>query len=119
MAKAIFQRRLVHSRKSDCDNADYLRVIGAGLGRTGTSSLKAALELLGFGPCHHMSELFDKPDRSLQFIRAFDGDKVDFHELMKGYGSTVDSPTSDFYKEIHKAYPKAKIVLTLRDSDEK
>ncbi|CAF3698029.1 unnamed protein product [Rotaria sp. Silwood1] len=103
----------------DCDNADYLRVIGAGLGRTDTSSLKAALELLGFGPCHHMSELFDKPDRSLQFIRAFDGDKVDFHELMKGYGSTVDSPTSDFYKEIHKAYPKAKIVLTVRDSGEK
>jgi hypothetical protein len=91
----------------------------AGLPRTGTSSLKAALEILGFGPCHHMSELLDKPDRCVEFLRAYDGDKVNFFKLIEGYGSTVDAPTVDFYKEIHQAYPKAKIVLTVRDSDEK
>ncbi|CAF4115521.1 unnamed protein product, partial [Rotaria sp. Silwood1] len=54
-----------------------------------------------------MAELFDKPERSILFSRALDGYEVDFHELMKGYGSTVDAPTQIFYKEIHKAYPTA------------
>ena len=115
----ILQRLLPQSQKAASDNADYLQVIGAGLPRTGTSSLKAALEILGFGPCHHMSELLNKPDRYTEFLQAYDGDMVDFFTLMKGYGSTVDAPTADFYKEIHQAYPKAKIVLTVRDSHEK
>jgi hypothetical protein len=120
MSKALFQRFAPQwKKKDDSDNADYLRVIGVGLPRTGTSSLKVALEILGFGPCHHMCELFDKPDRSAQFIRAYNGHKVDFFELMKGYGSTVDAPVTDFYKEIHQAYPNAKIVLTVRDNGEK
>ncbi|CAF0782844.1 unnamed protein product [Adineta steineri] len=96
-----------------------LRVIGAGLPRTGTTSLKAALEILGFGPCHHMVDLFKKPNRTLEFIRAYDGENVNFYKLMEGYGSTVDAPTCDFYKEIHQAYPQAKIILSVRDSDEK
>ncbi|UJR14405.1 hypothetical protein I4U23_001402 [Adineta vaga] len=96
-----------------------LRVIGVGLPRTGTSSVKAALEILGFGPCHHMTELMNEPDRIVEFIRAYAGEKVDFRRLMKGYGSTVDAPTFDFYKEIQQAYPDAKIILTVRDSNEK
>ena len=108
-----------HSRKAESDNASSLRVIGAGLPRTGTSSLKAALEILGFGPCHHMSELMDKPERGVIFARALDGHKVDFYTLMKGYGSTVDVPTAEFYKEIRQAYPEAKIVLTVRDDGKK
>src|ERR1700679_2922839 len=103
MLKTYFQQLLVQSRKSDSDNADSMRVIGVGLPRTGTTSLKAALEILGFGPCHHMVELFKLPNRTVEFIRAYDGENVDFHELMKGYGSTLDVPTVDFYKEIHQA----------------
>jgi hypothetical protein len=81
------------SRKPWGDNnsekgANGLRVIGAGLPRTGTASLKVALEILGFGPCHHMSEIMQKPNRALEFIRAYDGEKIDFHKLMEGYGST-------------------------------
>jgi hypothetical protein len=81
------------SRKPWGDNnsekgANELRVIGAGLPRTGTTSLKVALEILGFGPCHHMSEIMQKPNRALEFIRAYDGEKIDFHKLMEGYGST-------------------------------
>jgi hypothetical protein len=120
MSEAIFRRNASQwTKKTTADNAAYLHVIGAGLPRTGTSSLKAALEILGFGPCHHMSEVFDKPDRATQFIRAYNGENVDFFQLMKGYGSTVDVPTTDFYKEIYQAYPKAKVVLTVRESDEK
>ncbi|CAF2374048.1 unnamed protein product [Rotaria sp. Silwood2] len=119
MAEIILGRSKFHSRKTASDNANELRVIGAGLPRTGTSSLKAALEILGFGPCHHMSELFDKPEQSILFARALDGYKTDFHELLKGYGSSVDAPTALFYKEIHQAYPKAKVILTVRDTGEK
>ncbi|UJR18533.1 hypothetical protein I4U23_005439 [Adineta vaga] len=119
MLWTLIRRMLPQSQKEDFDDAGDLCVIGAGLPRTGTSSLKAALEILGFGPCHHMSELFAKPDRSIEFARALDGEKVDFRVLMKGYGSTVDSPTADLYKEIHQAFPKAKIILTVRDSGEK
>jgi hypothetical protein len=104
------------SKKADLESAHDLFVLGAGLPRTGTLSLRNALEILGFGPCHHMAELHAKPDRSVQFARALDGRQVDFYTLMKGYGSTLDLPTTFFYKEIHQAYPKAKIILTVRDS---
>lgn len=124
---AVFIQKFFHavsSRKSGSNkkinnNTHGLRVIGAGLPRTGTTSLKSALEILGFGPCHHMMELIENPDRSLQFIRAYQGEDVDFYVLMEGYGSTVDTPTTDFYKELHRAYPQAKIILTVRDSNEK
>lgn len=96
-----------------------VRVIGVGLPRTGTSSIKAALEILGFGPCHHMAEIFKKPSEAVEFIRAYKGENVDFRELLKGYGSTIDCPSMDFYKQIHKVYPEAKLLLSVRDNDEK
>ncbi|CAF3610741.1 unnamed protein product [Rotaria socialis] len=119
MADNTLENHQFQIRKPDSDNAEQLRVIGAGLGRTGTSSLKIALEKLGFGPCHHMTELFSKPRQSIIFTQALDGRETDWHELMKGYGSAVDIPTAIFYKELHQAFPKAKFILTVRDSDEK
>ena len=38
-----------------------LKVVGAGFGRTGTLSLKTALERIGFGPCYHMMRSFFAP----------------------------------------------------------
>lgn len=111
-------RRPWGDNNSEKDN-DGLHVIGAGLPRTGTLSLKAALEILGFGPCHHMYDLVEKTDRIVEFTRAYDGEKMDFRKLMQGYRSTVDSPTTDFYKELHQVYPQARIILTVRDSNEK
>ena len=108
-----------HNRKRPIPDHDSLSVIGVGLPRTGTASLKAALELLGFGPCHHMYELFDHPEQTVQFLRAYNGEYVDFRALLKGYRSAVDVPSIDFYKEIHRAYPAAKLVLTVRDSGDK
>ena len=105
--------------KADPHKRVELRVIGAGLPRTGTTSFKKALELLGFGPCHHMIDCFQKPERTIAFNRAYDGEKFVFHALMQGYGSTVDSPTCDFYIEIHQAYPQTKLILTVRDSGER
>jgi hypothetical protein len=57
------------------EQANTIRVIGVGLPRTGTASLKVALEMLGFGPCHHMYEVIDKPNRLIKFIQAYDGEK--------------------------------------------
>ncbi|HTV53006.1 MAG TPA: sulfotransferase [Steroidobacteraceae bacterium] len=94
-----------------------LDVIGAGLGRTGTSSLKLALERLGFGPCHHMTELIAHPGTALSWERAADGDAVDWDELLGGYRATTDWPACTFYRELAAYYPSAKLILTRRDAE--
>lgn len=118
MNNIVFGRSPQHRAKKSDENADEVRVIGAGLPRTGTSSLKAALELLGFGPCHHMSEVFGKIEQAKMFDKILNGEPADFKHVLKGYGATVDDPTSSMYKEVHKTFPRAKIILTVRDSDE-
>lgn len=92
-----------------------LSVIGAGLGRTGTLSLKLALEQLGFGPCYHMLEVLKNPKAPGYWEAAADRQPVDWGEIFKGYGSTVDWPSATFYRELAEAYPEAKVVLTVRD----
>ncbi len=96
-----------------------MKLIGAGFGRTGTMSLKAALEELGFGPCYHMTELFDKPDHVEFWDRAADavprGERVDWEEVFSGYEATVDWPACVFYEQLMEAYPDAKVLLSVRD----
>lgn len=92
-----------------------LQVIGAGFGRTGTTSLKAALERLGFGRCHTMLEMFSRPEQMAVWTRASRGEPVDWTELYAGYRSTVDWPGARFWQEIARAFPEAKIILTTRD----
>lgn len=67
-----------------------LKVIGAGFGRTGTMSLKLALEQIGLGPCYHMIEVLPHPSRSAQWAAAANGDKMDWDVVFAGYQSTVD-----------------------------
>lgn len=96
-----------------------ISVIGAGLGRTGTMSLKLALERLGFGPCYHMIEvLHDQARRSPRWEAAADGKPVDWDEIFEGYRSTVDWPGATFWREIVAAYPGAKVILTERDPED-
>jgi hypothetical protein len=92
-----------------------LHIIGAGFGRTGTLSLKAALEELGFGPCYHMIELFGHPEHISLWEAARRGEPVDWEMLFEGYRSTVDWPGCTFYKELLRTYPDAKVLLTVRD----
>jgi hypothetical protein len=94
-----------------------LEVIGAGLGRTGTMSLKYALEELGFGPCHHMSEMHAHPETWPFWRRAFNGESVDWEEGYQGYRSGVDDPTTCFYAQLAERYPNAKVILTHRDPE--
>lgn len=92
-----------------------MKIIGAGFGRTGTSSLKVALEELGFGPCYHMSEIFAHPEHFPLWEKAALGEPVDWAELFANYNATVDWPASAFYEDIRAVYPDAKVVLTIRD----
>lgn len=93
-----------------------LQVIGAGLGRTGTMTLKTALEMLGFGPCHHMVEVFANMQQQAPFwLRAAKGEAVDWEELFGPYNASVDWPSAHFYAELAERYPHAKVILTKRD----
>ena len=93
-----------------------LSVIGAGLGRTGTASLKVALEMLGLGRCHHMSEVFGSPEQIELWAKAANG-APDWPAIFDGYGAAVDFPTSAFWRELADYYPDAKIILSLRDPE--
>jgi len=94
-----------------------LKVIGAGVGRTGTYSLKLAINQLGLGPCHHMEEvLFNMPTQVPLWAAAVKGN-ADWEAIFKGYESAVDWPTAGFFRELHAAYPSAKFVLTIRSPE--
>lgn len=94
-----------------------LKVIGAGWGRTGTESLKHALEQLGFGKCYHMVELFKDGRKVMYWEQLHQGSTPDYEDLFHGYQSAVDLPTFLYYKELMKVYPEAKVILTVRDAD--
>ena len=93
-----------------------LKVIGAGFGRTGTLSLKLALEQLGFGPCYHMVEVFKNPPAAQWWVDAADG-RPDWRKIFEAYNSTVDWPSCTYYAELADAYPDAKVILTERDPE--
>ena len=95
-----------------------LKIIGAGNGRTGTLSMKLAMEQLGLGPCYHMYELMSNPERLPHWHNAFDRKPVDWKALFDGYQSTMDYPGFYFFKEIMEAFPDAKIILTTRPAEE-
>ena len=94
-----------------------LKVIGAGLGRTGTLTLKTALEQLGFAPCHHMVEVFAHPEQADFWRRAAEGEAVDWEEVFGAYNASVDWPSCHFWRQLAARYPDAKIVLSLRDPE--
>jgi hypothetical protein len=94
-----------------------LHVVGAGLGRTGTMSLKAALERLLGGPCYHMIEVFPRPAHFGMWTAAARGQRVDWDALFDGFVAAVDWPAAAFWQELAAAYPNAKVVLSTRDPE--
>ena len=97
-----------------------IEIIGAGFGRTGTLSLKMALEALGFGPCYHMVEVIAKPENAAHvpiWTAAAEGRDTDWPALLEGYRSTVDWPGARFWRELSVQWPEAKVILSLRDAD--
>ena len=94
-----------------------LSVIGAGFGRTGTESMKLALEALGKGPCHHMKEVLVDSEQIALWRSAAQGDLPEWEEAFAGYNSAVDWPTAYFWRELSEYYPDAKVLLTVRSAD--
>lgn len=94
-----------------------MRVIGAGFGRTGTTSLQAALDTLGFGPCYHMTEVFRNPDHADLWRAAWRGEPVDWDSFLGDYEAAVDWPACTFYAELMEEYPDAKVLLSVRDPE--
>jgi hypothetical protein len=94
-----------------------LRVVGAGVGRTATSSLKVALEQLLGGRCHHMSEVMTHPEEIPAWMDAIDGKPVDWAAMMSGYVAQVDWPGASFWRELSAANPDALVILSVRSPE--
>ena len=94
-----------------------VKVIGAGLGRTATFSLKFALEHLGFGPCYHMAEVFAGSRRNVPLWLDVMRGKPDWDAVFAGFQSTTDYPACTYWRELSAFYPDAKVILTVRDAD--
>src|SRR5919107_4405270 len=110
-----------HAGRTADTSASTLQVIGAGFGRTGTLSLRAALERLGVGPCDHMEPTLEQPERVALWqaaaARKRDGQPIDWRPLLEGYRAAVDWPAAAFWRELSAAHPQARVILTVRDPD--
>lgn len=94
-----------------------LEVIGTGFGRTGTDSMREALNILGFGPCHHMFEVTDNPLMKARWREFMNSDVPDWPALFEGYRSCVDWPSAHYWRELVPLYPQARVILTWRDPE--
>ena len=94
-----------------------LEIIGAGFGRTGTYSLKAGLERLGFGPCHHMSEVIGDPGQIQLWSDVLDG-RSDYDRIFSGFRAAVDFPVAAYWQDVLAANPGAKVILSHRDAED-
>ena len=97
-----------------------LRIIGVGYPRTGTMSLKNALEYLSLGPCYHMIEVFRRPQDVDFWCRALSADEheIDWDDVFTEFNSTADCPACYFWRSLQRRYSGAKYILTVRDADE-
>ena len=94
-----------------------LQAIGAGFGRTGTMSLKLALEQLGLKPCYHMVEVFAHPEHNAVWEGASEGKPTDWKSFFAPYGAGVDWPICNFWRELSVVFPEAKFILTEREPE--
>jgi hypothetical protein len=93
-----------------------LEVIGAGLGRTATFSLKFALEHLGFGRCYHMAEVFAGARRNVPLWLDVVAGNPDWDAVFAGFQSTTDYPACTYWRELAAFYPSAKVILSVCDA---
>jgi hypothetical protein len=78
--------------------------------------MKLALERLGLGPCHHMSEVMAHPAQKVTWRSIAQGNTPDWEEAFAGYQSCLDWPSAHYWRQLSNYYPSAKILLTVRDA---
>jgi hypothetical protein len=94
-----------------------IKVIGTGFGRTGTDSMREALTILGFGPCHHMSEVMADDDQKRLWRALAKGATADWNQLFAGYVSCMDWPSAHHWRDLIEVYPDARVILTYRSPE--
>lgn len=94
-----------------------VNIIGLGVGRTGTYTLKLAINQLGFGPCHHMEEVLKNMDVQVSLWAEALKENANWSAIYDGFNSAVDWPTAGFYRELISEYPTAKFILTERSPE--
>eukprot|EP00903_Cladosiphon_okamuranus_P010228 g9687.t1 len=117
--KAVAMRRAGSTSTSASAEHGTLQVVCPSYGRTGTTSMQAALQILGFGPCYHMENVYNLhiKDHPQLWLDGFQGRGLAVNKILAGYKSVCDWPAASFYKEILAANPDAKVVVTQRDAD--
>jgi len=95
-----------------------LKIIGSGFGRTGTMSTKMALEQLGFGPCHHMTEVMQNPAQPAHWDALARGKELDWAEVFEDYAAQVDFPGASVWQDLAVAFPEAKVIHTERPEED-
>lgn len=93
-----------------------MKLIGAGFGRTGTDSMRDALEMIGYGPCHHMKVIVEDEVQRRNWCKAIITNDFDWDVLLGGFEACVDWPTAQYWPQLIQAFPDAKVLLTVRDS---
>jgi hypothetical protein len=94
-----------------------IQVIGAGFGRTGTDSMREALAILGFGPCHHMVEVNANDEQRRLWRALAQGAAPNWDRLLAGYSSCIDWPSAFYWRELMTHFPQAKVILTYRSPE--
>jgi Sulfotransferase domain len=94
-----------------------LKIVGAGVGRTGTASLKEALETLTGGRCYHMMEVFGRPGDAAVWTAVLRGDPPHWDTFLADFDAAVDWPACSAWRELAAAYPDAPVLLSTRDAD--
>jgi hypothetical protein len=97
-----------------------MKVLGVGFGRTGTLSLKAALEEIGAGPCFHMLDLIqgENKERDLPYwVKIANDEPVDWHEVFEPWEATVDWPAASKWRELIDVFPDVPVLLNVREFD--
>lgn len=92
-----------------------MKLIGAGVARTATTTQMVALEMLGIGRCYHMRDMMSDLERSVPLWEAARDGEADWAAIFDGYTTTVDWPSAFFYRELMEQYPDAKVLLSVRD----
>src|ERR1700761_3494726 len=93
-----------------------MKLIGAGLPRTATSTQKVVMDILGLTPCYHMQNVFADLDEAVRWKAALT-DRDALKDILDPFQSTIDWPGSYHYKELADLYPDAKVLLSVRSGE--
>jgi len=94
-----------------------MKVIVAGLSKTGTKTMQKALTDLGYNVYDAM-EHYEYHMKEWRKILDVGGTREEFRKMYENVDAVTDSPACAYWDMIHKAFPDAKIILMTRESED-